>query len=100
MPGLFFATSEIEVEFLPAPSRRALLGGEQPIGTVLRGARLETRGELAPCGADTAIADDVAQLGVAPGTPVLERIYRIVTRARRLATITERTPASLFEDAG
>jgi hypothetical protein len=36
---------------------------------------------------------------VRPGTPVFERTYSIVSHAQRLATITERVPATLFEDA-
>jgi chorismate-pyruvate lyase len=96
---LLRAVSEVALDSLPAPARRALLAGEQPIGTVLREARLETRRELGPCNADTATADDAAALGVAPGTAVFERTYRIVSRARPLATITERFPAALFDEA-
>jgi chorismate-pyruvate lyase len=51
------------------------------------------------CNADTATSEDAAELGVVPGTPVLERTYRIVSRARPLAMITERLPASLLEEA-
>jgi chorismate-pyruvate lyase len=65
---------------------------------VLREARVETRRELAPFRADVASAEDVVDLGVRPGTPVFERTYSIVSHAQRLATITERVPATLFED--
>jgi chorismate-pyruvate lyase len=96
---LLRAVSEVALDRLPVPARHALLAGEQPIGTVLREARLETRRELGPCNADGATAEDVAELGVALGSPVFERTYRIVSGARPLATITERYPASLFEEA-
>jgi chorismate-pyruvate lyase len=96
---LLRAVSEVALDSLPAPARRALLAGEQPIGTVLREARLETRRELGPCNADTATAEDAAELGVVPGTAVFERTYRIVSRARPLATITERFPVALFDEA-
>jgi chorismate-pyruvate lyase len=96
---LLRAATELALDDLPAPARGALLAGVQPIGTVLREARLETRRELVPYRADTATAEDAAELGVAQGTPVFERTYRIVSRARRLATVTERFPSSLFEEA-
>jgi chorismate-pyruvate lyase len=96
---LIRAVSEIALDSLPEPARVALLAGRQPIGTVLREAELETRRELAPYNAETATKEDAAELGVVPGTPVFERTYRIVSRARPLATITERFPASLFERA-
>jgi chorismate-pyruvate lyase len=96
---LLRASSEIALECLPVSARRALLTGVTPIATVLREARLETRRELAPYNSDTATAEDAAELGVVQGTPVFERTYRIVRRGRRLATITERFPASLFEEA-
>ena len=60
---------------------------------------LETRRELTPYNGDTASAEDAAELGVAQGSPVFERTYRIVSHGRPLATITERFPASLFEEA-
>jgi chorismate-pyruvate lyase len=96
---LLRAVSEIALDCLPPSARAALLDGRQPIGTVLREAELETRRELAPYSAETATAEDAAELGVLPGSPVFERTYRVVSRARRLATITERIPASLFEEA-
>jgi chorismate-pyruvate lyase len=96
---LLRASSEIALECLPASARQALLTGERPIGTVLREARLETRRELTPYNSDTATAEDAAELGVVQGSPVFQRTYRIVSRGRRLATITERFPASLFEAA-
>jgi chorismate-pyruvate lyase len=96
---LLRAVSEVALDRLPVPARRALVAGEQPIGIVLREARLETRRELGPCNADTATAEDAAELGVLPGTPVFQRTYRIVSRAQPLATITERFPASLFDEA-
>ena len=95
---LLRAASELVLDGLPGPARTALVAGEQPIGTVLRTARLETRRELAPYRADTATAEEATDLGVRPGAPLFERSYRIVSRARRLATITERIPASLFEE--
>lgn len=95
---LLRAASEVALDGLPAPARRALLAGDEPIGIVLREARLETRRELAPYNSDTATADDAAELCVVMGAPVFERTYRIVSRARRLATITERVPASLFAE--
>jgi len=96
---LLRATSEIALDGLPGPARRALVAGDRPIGTVLREAHVETRRELAPYSTDIASAEDVADLGVRPGTPVFERTYSIVSQAQRLATITERVPATLFEDA-
>jgi chorismate-pyruvate lyase len=96
---LLRAVSEIALASLPESARAALLDGRQPIGTVLREAELETRRELAPYDAGTATPQDVAELGVLPGAPIFERSYRIVSGSRRLATITERIPASLFDGA-
>jgi hypothetical protein len=48
---------------------------------------------------DAATAEDAADLGVVPATPVFECSYRIVSGACRLATVTERFPAALFEVA-
>ena len=45
---LLRARSELALDRLPAAARAALLVGEEPIGTVLRDARLETRRELVP----------------------------------------------------
>jgi chorismate-pyruvate lyase len=96
---LLRAASDLALDRLPPRARTALLTGEQPIGAVLREARLETRREVTPYRADTATADDAAELGVVQGTAVFERTYRVVSGSRRLATITERVPASLFEEA-
>jgi chorismate-pyruvate lyase len=96
---LIRATSELALDRLPPRARAALLTGEQPIGAVLRDARLETRRELAPYRADAATADDAAELGVVQGSAVFERTYRVVSGSRPLATVTERVPASLFEEA-
>jgi chorismate-pyruvate lyase len=95
---LLRASSVLAVDRLPAGARTALLVGEAPIGTVLRDARLETRRELAPYRADTATADDVEALGVDEGSIVFERTYRILSYSRELAIVTERMPASLFEE--
>jgi chorismate-pyruvate lyase len=95
---LLRAASELVLDGLPGPARDALIAGEQPIGTVLRAARLETRRELAPYRTDAATAEEATDLVVRQGAPLFERSYRIVSRARRLATITERIPASLFEE--
>jgi chorismate-pyruvate lyase len=96
---LLRATSVLAVDRLPQAARAALLDGDEPIGTVLRAARLETRRELAPYREDAATAEDAAALGVDEGSPVFERTYRIVSFSRELAVVTERFPASLFEAA-
>ena len=96
---LLRATSEIDLDSLPTRARRALVAGDQPIGTVLRDAQLETRRELGSYSVDAATAEDAADLGVVPCTAIFERTYRIVKGAQPLATITERIPASLFDDA-
>jgi chorismate-pyruvate lyase len=94
---LLRARSELALDRLPAAARAALLVGEEPIGTVLREARLETRRELEPYTADTATAVDAAELDIPVGSPVFERTYRIVSFSRHLAVVTERFPASLFD---
>jgi chorismate-pyruvate lyase len=96
---LLRASSVLAVDRLPDGARAALLDGGEPIGTVLRDARLETRRELTPYREDTATAEDAAALGVDEGSPVFERTYRIVSFSRELAVVTERFPASLFEAA-
>jgi chorismate-pyruvate lyase len=98
-PGrpLLRAYSELAYDRLPAAARSALLTGEQPIGAVLREARLETRRELSPYSVEPATADDIAELGVPAGSPVYQRTYRIVSFSRLLAVVTERFPASLFD---
>jgi chorismate-pyruvate lyase len=96
---LLRASSVLAVDRLPGAARDALLDGDAPIGTVLRDARLETRRELGPYREDTATAEDAETLGVEPGSPVFERTYRILSFNRELALVTERVPASLFEEA-
>ena len=96
---LLRATSVLAVDRLPSAARTALLAGEEPIGSVLRAARLETRRELAPYREDTATAEDAAALGVEIGSPIFERTYRIVSFSRELAVVTERVPATLFDAA-
>jgi chorismate-pyruvate lyase len=96
---LLRASSVLAVDRLPATARTALLAGDEPIGAVLRGARLATRRELGAYREATATADDAAVLGVDPGSPVYERTYRILSDSRELAVVTERVPASLFDEA-
>lgn len=94
---LLRARSVLAVDRLPEAARTALLEGDAPIGAVLRDARIETRRELGPYAEDAATAEDAAALGVAVGSPVFERTYRIVSFSRQLAVVTERVPASLFD---
>ena len=94
---LIRASSVLAVDWLPPVARAALLTGDEPIGTVLRDAKLETRRELLSCIADPATDDDAAALGVDLGSPLYERTYRILSSARQLAVVTERVPASLFD---
>ena len=94
---LLRATSVLAVDWLPPVARAALMSGNEPIGTVLRDAKVETRRELLSCGADPATDDDAAELGVEVGSPVYERTYRILSSARQLAVVTERVPATLFD---
>jgi chorismate-pyruvate lyase len=96
---LLRASSELALDRLPPIARTALLEGSAPIGAVLREARLETRREILARATDTATADDAAELGVDEGSPVYERTYQIVSYSRPLAVVTERMPASLFEEA-
>jgi chorismate-pyruvate lyase len=96
---LLRASSELALDRLPPAARSALLTGTEPIGSVLREARLETRREILHHATDTATADDAAELGVDEGSPVYERTYQILCYSRRLAVVTERIPASLFEEA-
>jgi chorismate-pyruvate lyase len=95
---LLRARSELALDRLPAAARAALLVGEEPIGIVLRDARLETRRELEPYTTDTATPVDAVELDVPVGSPVYERTYRIVSYSRHLAVVTERFPASLFDE--
>jgi chorismate-pyruvate lyase len=96
---LLRASSELALDRLPPAARSALLAGVDPIGAVLREARLETRREILHRATDTATADDAAELGVDEGSPVYERTYQIVSYSRRIAVVTERMPASLFAEA-
>jgi chorismate-pyruvate lyase len=94
---LLRATSVLAVDRLPPAARNALLVGDEPIGAVLRRARLETRRELAPYRADTATPEDAEALEIEEGSPVFERTYRIMSFSRELAVVTERVPAALFD---
>jgi chorismate-pyruvate lyase len=96
---LLRASSELALDRLPPTARTALMGGSEPIGSILRNARLETRRHILHSTTDTATADDATELGVAPGSPVFERTYEILSYSRRIAVVTERVPASLFEEA-
>jgi len=94
---LLRATSVLAFDRLPPAARTALLIGDEPIGTVLRDAKLETRRELLSCTEVRATSDDAAELGVDEGSPVFERTYRILSSSRQLAIVTERVPGSLFD---
>jgi len=94
---LLRARSVLAIERLPSSARTALLAGREPIGAVLREARLETRRELLGCTELGATAEDAAVLGVDEGSPIFERTSRIVSLSRELAVVTERVPASLFD---
>jgi chorismate-pyruvate lyase len=94
---LMRATSVLALDRLDGRARAAMLSGEEPIGSVLRGAALETRRELLPYTVDTATADDAAELEIDEGDVIFERSYRILTSERALADVTERIPASLFD---
>jgi chorismate-pyruvate lyase len=94
---LLRARSVLAIERLPSPARTALLTGNEPIGAVLREARLETRRELLLLGDIAATAEDAAVLGIEEGSPIFERTSRIVSLSRELAVVTERVPASLFD---
>jgi beta-ribofuranosylaminobenzene 5'-phosphate synthase len=94
---LLRASSVLAIERLPSAARTSLLTGNEPIGAVLREARVETRRELLRCGEVAATAEDAALLGVAEGSPIFERTSRIVSLSRELALVTERVPASLFD---
>jgi len=96
---LLRASSELALDRVPPAARSALLAGSDPIGAVLRDARLETRREILHHTSDAATADDAAELEVDAGSPVYERTYEIVSHSRRLAVVTERVPASLFAEA-
>jgi chorismate-pyruvate lyase len=94
---LLRARSLLTLDRFPPAARAALLVGDEPIGSVLRDARLETRRELLEIAGDEARADDAAELDIPEGSLVFERTYRIVSDAREMAVITERFPASLFD---
>jgi chorismate-pyruvate lyase len=94
---LLRARSLLTLDRFPPAARAALLVGDEPIGSVLRDARLETRRELLEIAGDEATADDAAELDIPEGSLVFERTYRIVSDAREMAVITERFPASLFD---
>jgi beta-ribofuranosylaminobenzene 5'-phosphate synthase len=94
---LLRARSVLAIERLPSDARTALLTGNEPIGAVLREARLETRRELLRCDEVAATAEDAAILGIEEGSAIFERSSRIVGLSHELAVVTERVPASLFD---
>jgi chorismate-pyruvate lyase len=94
---LLRARSVLAIDRLPSRAQTALLTGKQPIGAVLREARLETRRELLRCSEVAATVEDASVLGIDEGAPVFERTSRIVSFSRELAVVTERVPASLFD---
>jgi chorismate-pyruvate lyase len=94
---LLRAQSRLLLDSFPPAARAALLVGDEPIGTVLRDARLETRRELLEVTGDEATADDAADLDIPQGALVFERTYRILCHSREMAVVTERFPASLFD---
>jgi chorismate-pyruvate lyase len=87
----------LAIDRLPSFAQSALLTGDEPIGAVLREARLETRRELLRCREVAATTEDASMLGIAEGSPVFERTSRIVSSSNELAVVTERVPASLFD---
>jgi chorismate-pyruvate lyase len=91
------AHSVIALDRLDARARAALVAGDEPIGTVLRG--LDTRRQLLARGAGPATEDDRDELDLGDDVPVHARTYRILHAGRPLAVITERIPASIFSAA-
>jgi chorismate lyase len=89
------ASSVLALDRLDDRARAALLGGDEPIGSVLR--RFDTRRRLLALGHGEATAADQLELGLDPDDRVHSRTYRILSGARPLAIITERIPASIFD---
>jgi chorismate-pyruvate lyase len=89
------ASSVIALDRLHARARAALVAGNEPIGTVLRG--LDTRRQMLVSSAGSPTAADRAELDLDPGARVHARTYRILAASRPLAIITERIPASIFD---
>lgn len=95
---LLRATASVALRRLDPESQRALLAGRQPIGRVLGAAGLETRRELLWQEAGRCRTLDAEQLEIDRATPVFERSYLIISGSRPLAQVTERIPATLFEE--
>jgi chorismate-pyruvate lyase len=89
------ASSVIALDRLDNRARAALVAGNEPIGTVLRG--VDTRRELLTSWAGEATRADCDALDLEPGERVHARTYRILAAAGPLALVTERIPASIFD---
>jgi chorismate-pyruvate lyase len=89
------ARSVLALERLDPRARSALLAGDEPIGSVLRG--LETRRDLLRTSAVAATPADEAELEVDQDDPMFERTSRILSASRPLAVVIERIPASIFD---
>jgi chorismate-pyruvate lyase len=92
---LLRASSVLALDRLDARAREALLAGDEPIGSVLRG--FDTRRQLLTCISGEATVADQLELDLDPDERVYTRTYRILSASRPLAIVTERIPASIFD---
>jgi chorismate-pyruvate lyase len=90
---LLFGVSRIVTSRLPRPARAALIGGEVPIGLVLRAHEIETFRLPLSVGVKAASDEAARHLGVAL---VCSRRYLIKAGGRALMTVDEQFPAAGF----
>jgi chorismate-pyruvate lyase len=90
---LLRASAVIALDRLEAAACCALLAGDEPIGSILRG--VEARRELLALRPGDATEADAAELDI--DGPVFERVSRIVSSGHPVAVVIERIPASIFD---
>jgi chorismate-pyruvate lyase len=90
---LLFGVSRIVTSRLPLAARAALIGGDVPIGLVLRAYEIETFRLPLSVGVKAASDEAACHLGAAP---VCWRRYLIKTGGRPLMSVDEQFPAAGF----
>lgn len=92
-----YAESIILSDRLETRVADGLLFTEEPIGRLLLDSRLETFREILDCGREPA-GDHAQHFGMDASAPLISRTYRVIAGRRPIMLITEKFPATAWQD--
>ncbi|MFN2607581.1 MAG: chorismate pyruvate-lyase family protein [Acidimicrobiales bacterium] len=95
--SLVYAEVAVAVDRVDPAILDGLLTTDTPVGTLLSQRRTETFREILRADREPA-GECAAQFGIEPAAEVVSRTYRIFASGRPIMVITERFPATSFQD--